>query len=233
MLSLDQIQQHYSENIKPFLGGTALRIIYNNSRFSEDLDFDNFGLSEKDFSRLSREIKKGLTRQGYKIEIKNVFKGAYRCYVRMPKVLFNNKISDLQKEKIMIQIDSASHDFKYRADKKILNKFDIFTQILVTPVDIILAQKIYAIFNRKRPKGRDFFDVVFLLQNTRPNYRYLNQKLKIADAKTLKKRLLRYSEKIKFNALIKDVEPFLFNAGEINRIKFFKQYIEEIELDAL
>lgn len=26
-----------------FLGGTCLRIVHNTSRFSEDLDFDNFG----------------------------------------------------------------------------------------------------------------------------------------------------------------------------------------------
>jgi hypothetical protein len=28
-----------------FLGGTALRIVYDNTRFSDDTDLDNFGLS--------------------------------------------------------------------------------------------------------------------------------------------------------------------------------------------
>ena len=32
-----------------FLGGTCLRIVHGNNRFSEDIDFDNFGLSEKNF----------------------------------------------------------------------------------------------------------------------------------------------------------------------------------------
>lgn len=29
-----------------FLGGTCLRLVHNNNRFSEDLDFDNFQLNE-------------------------------------------------------------------------------------------------------------------------------------------------------------------------------------------
>jgi hypothetical protein len=37
--------------------------------------------------------------------------------------------------------------------------------------DILLAQKFYAIIKRKRSKGRDFFDVVFLLsKGVRPDY---------------------------------------------------------------
>ena len=85
-----------------FLGGTTLRIVYNNNRFSEDLDFDNFGISEEDFAALSSEVKRGLELQGYEVEIKNVFKGAFRSYIRMPKVLFDNNMASMQEEKILI-----------------------------------------------------------------------------------------------------------------------------------
>jgi len=155
-----------------FLGGTALRILYNNSRFSEDLDFDNFGLTSEQFVSLADEIKKGLELQGYAVEMKNVFKNAYRSYIRMPKVLFDNNMSDLQDEKIMIQIDTVPHAFDYTRDLKIINKFDVFTQIYSTPLEILLSQKIYAALNRPRAKGRDFFDIVFLLPQTKPNYCY-------------------------------------------------------------
>jgi Domain of unknown function (DUF1814). len=40
------------------MGGTSLRIIYNNSRFSEDLDFDNFSLTQAEFTLLSEKLKK-------------------------------------------------------------------------------------------------------------------------------------------------------------------------------
>ncbi|GAC1589402.1 MAG: hypothetical protein NVS3B19_09430 [Ginsengibacter sp.] len=32
-----------------FLGGTCLRIVHGNTRFSEDIDFDNFQIEEKAF----------------------------------------------------------------------------------------------------------------------------------------------------------------------------------------
>ena len=257
MLNLKNIEQYYPDNQKPFkrnilreylqykileiifnseysqdlifLGGTALRIIYNNSRFSEDLDFDNFKLTEEQFANLANKVKKGLELQGYEIEIKNVFKGAYRSYIRMPKVLFDNNISDMQEEKIMIQIDTVPHVFDYKKDTKILNKFDVFTQIFVTPIDILLSQKIYASLNRKRAKGRDFFDIVFLIPQTKPNYAYLETKLGVRNAEELKKLILDQTVDIDFNELARDIEPFLINSDDSKKVKLFREYIKSVE----
>jgi len=54
-----------------FLGGTAIRMLHGNKRFSEDLDFDNFGLKEKEFENLATELHKKLKMEGYNVEIKN------------------------------------------------------------------------------------------------------------------------------------------------------------------
>lgn len=212
-----------------FLGGTALRIIYDNSRFSEDLDFDNFGITEKQFISLAKEIKKGLELQGYKVEIKNVFKGAYRSYIRMPEVLFDNQMSDLREEKILIQVDTFPHVFNYKRDLKIINKFDVFTQIYTTPLDILLSQKIYAALNRKRAKGRDFFDIVFLLSKTKPNYEYLEKKLSIKNGQELKKALISKISNFNFDKLAKDVEAFLINNEDSKKVKMFIPYIKSLE----
>ena len=258
MLSLKNIEQYYSDNEKPFkrnilreylqykileiifnskyaqnvvfLGGTALRIIYNNSRFSEDLDFDNFKLTEEQFADLANEVKKGLELQGYEVEIKNVFKGAYRSYIRMPNVLFDNEMSNLREEKIMIQIDTVPHSFDYKKDTKILNKFDVFTQIFTTPIDILLSQKIYAALNRSRTKGRDFFDVVFLFPQTKPNYEYLENKLGIKNGRELKEALLAGAANLDFDGLAKDIEPFLINSKDSNKVKLFREYINSLQL---
>lgn len=212
-----------------FLGGTVLRIVYNNSRFSEDLDFDNFGLTQKQFVSLIDEIKRGLQLQGYKIEIKNVFKGAYRSYIKMPEALFENKMSNLLEEKIMIQIDTAPHAFDYTRDLKILNKFDVFTQIYTTPLPILLSQKIYAALNRKRAMGRDFFDIVFLLPQTKPNYDYLEKKMGIRNGQELKKALLSKTSNFDFGELARDVEPFLINPDDSRRVKMFIPYIKSLD----
>lgn len=257
MLSLKNIEQYYPDNQKPFkrnilreylqykileiifnskyandlifLGGTALRMIYNNSRFSEDLDFDNSKLNEEQFAELINDIKKGLELQGYEVEIKNVFKGAYRSYIKMPKVLFDNDVSDMQEEKIMIQIDTIPHGFDYKKDAKILNKFDVFTQIFTTPIDILLSQKIYAALNRKRAKGRDFFDIVFLIPQTKPNYEYLKMKLDVKNSEELKKMLLKETADLNFDELAKDIEPFLINSEDSKKVKMFREYINSVD----
>ena len=258
MLSLQEIEKYYPENIRvfkrnllreylqykilqiifdskyanklAFLGGTALRIIHDNNRFSEDLDFDNFGLSEKEFNEISLVVKKQLELEGYAVEIQNVFKGAYRCYIRIPKLLFDSGLSGYTKEKILIQLDTAPHNFQYQPEKFILNKFDVFTEINITPLDIILSQKIFAIFNRKALKGRDFFDIVFLLSKTKPNYDYLQLKLKIENGQKLKSKLATLSGKVDFEKLAEDVEPFLFNAKDSKKVILFARFIQSREL---
>ncbi len=257
MLSLKNIEQYYPDNQKPFkrnilreylqykileiifnssyahdvvfLGGTALRIVHSNSRFSEDLDFDNLTLTEAQFADLANEVKKGLTLQGYEVEMKNVYKGAYRSYIKLPKVLFDNDISNLEAEKILIQIDTVPQAFPYQKATHILNKFDVFTQIFTTPLDLLLSQKIYAALNRTRAKGRDFFDIIFLIPKTKPNYAYLEAKLNITDAETLKKRLLEETAHLDFTELANDIKPFLINPEESKRVTLFQDYIQTVE----
>ena len=258
MLTLKQIEETYPENLRPFkknllreylqfkileiifnskfagklsfLGGTALRILYDNNRFSEDLDFDNFGLTEAEFSELADLVKANLEKQGFEVETGNVFKGAYRCKIKLPKILFSNELSAMEGEKMLIQIDTMPHNFNFEPDKKILNKFDVFTSISVVPADIILSQKIYASLNRKRAKGRDFYDIVFLLSFTKPNYAYLKEKMAVENSKDLKEKLLKGIKDLDFKELAKDVEPFLFNPSDSKKVEMFKEFIEQAEL---
>lgn len=213
-----------------FLGGTALRIVHGNTRFSEDVDFDNFDLDREEFDRLALTVKRSLELEGYQVEIRNVYKKAFRCYVRFPKLLFEYGLSPLEEEKILIQFDTYGHGFKYKPVPVILNKFDVFSEIYVTPVDILLSQKIYAAMTRKRFKGRDFWDIVFLLGKTKPNYQYLNLKLGIADPQVLKRRLVSFCRRLDFNALSRQVQPFLFSPSDNKRVLAFAEFIKSAEL---
>jgi predicted nucleotidyltransferase component of viral defense system len=210
-----------------FLGGTAIKICYGSSRFSEDLDFDNFGLSADEFIKLSELIKKELELEGYEVETKNIFKGAFRCYIRIPKLLRANGLSAAEDEKILIQVDTAPHDFAYQPSNFLLQKFDIFRNIKITPADIILSQKIAAIFGRKRMKGRDFFDTVFLMGLSDFNYDYLRAKLGINNKQELKEKLLSAAADFDLAALAKDVLPFLINPDGQEMVLNFRRYIEQ------
>jgi predicted nucleotidyltransferase component of viral defense system len=214
-----------------FLGGTCLRIVYGNTRFSEDLDFDNFNLSENDFDGISVFIAKELAMEGYEVETRVVHKGAFHCYIKFPELLYRQGLSNVMEEKILIQLDTEAQHFPFQPEKIILNKFDVFTQINTTPLDLLLAQKFYAIINRKRNKGRDFFDVVFLLSKIKsPNYDYLNEKINTKNAKQLKELVLQKCSTINMDEMAKDVAPFLFNPADLNKIKFFIDYLKQVEL---
>ena len=258
MLTLEQISQQYPESLRPyqrallreylqykileiifswehaaklsFLGGTALRILYGNTRFSEDLDFDNFGVNPEEFSSLAHGVQQGLEREGYRVEMNLAGKEAYRCNVRFLDILYDNSLSEHQNEKILLQIDSAAHAIVYQPERKILNKFDVFTEIYATPLDLLLSQKMYAAMNRKRAKGRDFYDIVFLLTLTKPNYAYLREKIGVNDAIELRTRLVDYCSRLDFNDLAVDVRPFLFTPADARRVQAFPTFIAQAPL---
>ena len=213
-----------------FLGGTCLRLVHQNTRFSEDLDFDNFDLSEEDFENISSDIVSSLSREGYEVEIRNVLKGAYHCYIRFPKLLYQEGLSGHREEKILITLDTEPQHFDFEPDRYILNKFDVFTEILTTPKDILLAQKFYAIINRPRPKGRDFFDVTFLLGQTKPNYDYLKLKLNITSSQALRSAILERCSEIDMEEMARNVAPFLFEAKDEKRVRLFISYLKQVDL---
>lgn len=211
-----------------FLGGTCLRLVHGNSRFSEDLDFDNFDLSEADFGQVAEIIQNGLAIQGYEVEMKQVIKGAYHCYIRFPGLLFEQGLSGYKEEKILIQLDTEPQYFDFQPTSFVLNKFDVTTEIQVTPPDLLLAQKFTALCLRKRPKGRDFYDIVFLLSRSlQPNYAYLHQKLGVSNAEELKAKIKVLCAEVDLTEMAKDVQPFLFYPNEEKKVKLFEKIIEQ------
>ncbi len=224
---LDIIFKNKVANKLSFLGGTAIKICYGSGRFSEDLDFDNFSLSQDEFIDLSSDIKTKLELEGYQVEIKNVFKGAFRSYIKILNVLQKNNLSVARDEKILVQLDTFPHNFDYQVNDFLMQKFDVFRNIKVTPVDIILSMKIATIFGRKRMKGRDFYDIVYLLGQGDFNYQYLDYKLSISNEGDLKKALLDFISDLDFKSLALDVEPFLIKPDDKDLVLFFKDYIQQ------
>lgn len=98
------------------------------------LDFDNLGLDENDFVKLSDFIKYELELDGYEIEMKQVFKGAYHCSIKFPELLYTEKLTPIKSEKILIQLDKEPQNYKYESEKYLLKKFALFRFIPVVPV---------------------------------------------------------------------------------------------------
>jgi predicted nucleotidyltransferase component of viral defense system len=212
------------------MGGTAIRITHGSPRFSEDLDFDNRGLDFEGFCDLITKIGNMLTLEGYPPQVRNVSKGAYRSYLKIPALLFDAGLSAHKTEKLTIQLDMEPQGFEYTSENIIINKFDVFARIRLVPVDILLAQKITCIFTRKRAMGRDFFDTVFLLAKTKPNYAYLKQALGITDSEMLRQQLQSRCQAMDFQTLTRDVTPFLYQPDDADKVALFPEYIKSASL---
>lgn len=213
-----------------FLGGTALRIIYGNHRFSEDIDLDNFGLSWQEFEEVIQTVRRFLVLEGFEVETREVAKGAYRCYLKFPDLFYEQGLSPHQEEKIHIQIDTTAQGFEYEPRITILNKFDVFTELRVAPLGVLLSQKIYTAVNRKRPKGRDFFDITFLFSKAEPDYGFLNQKMGINSPESLKEEIRKKIAGLDFEKLAEDVAPFVISQEQVNRVRKFPLFWEQVDL---
>jgi predicted nucleotidyltransferase component of viral defense system len=214
-----------------FMGGTAIQLVYGNTRFSEDLDFDNLSLKTRDFEEMTQEILKRLKLSGFKTQANTNLGEVCRSYIRFSDVLYDLGLTGHKEEKILIQVDTQPQKFKYSPDKVILSKFDVFLRINVVPIDIVLSQKFYAAIDRRRPMGRDFFDIVYLLGRTKPNYPYLAAKIGIKDAKQLKAKLLEHCKGFNFKRLSLDVESMLYAPGDVKKVILFREYFEQVSLE--
>ncbi|MDD4123007.1 MAG: nucleotidyl transferase AbiEii/AbiGii toxin family protein [Candidatus Pacebacteria bacterium] len=212
-----------------FIGGTALRIVYNNQRFSEDLDFDNFGLTIEEFKELMTVIVNKLELNGYKIEYSVSEKGAFRGNIKFLNLLSQLDLAVCDTEKLLIQIDTAPHNFAYEPDLKLIKKFDVLTKINVTPIDVLLSQKIRALFERNRTLGRDVYDIIFLISKTKPNYHYLKEKLNINNNTELKIKLEEFFKNINIKELKQDISNFIFSDLDLNKLDVFKDNLSKFD----
>lgn len=211
-----------------FLGGTCLRLVHGNQRFSEALDFDNKGLGQEQFRELAGLVGSGLEREGYRVEVQARSKTAFRCKMRFPGLLFQHGLSGHAEQSVLIQFDTEPQHYGYAPEIRRLDKFDVSFSLPCCPAPLLLAQKCHAILGRPRNKGRDFFDVVFLLgRNVEPDTGYLKQRIGVESREALARKLIAHCAKLDMEQQAEDVRPFLFNAGLMERVVHFPEIIRQ------
>jgi predicted nucleotidyltransferase component of viral defense system len=212
-----------------FMGGTAIHIIHGAPRFSEDLDFDDRGLSDDDFRRLETQVRAEIKLQGFSVETAVVARNARRIIVRLPGLFQLFGLSSDPREKLHLHIDTEPQRFGYEAEAVLIDKFDVFGRILVAPAALLLAQKVTCLFTRPRPMGRDVYDALFLWGKTEPSLAYLDDRLGIRSAGALRARLTERCRGLDFDRLADDVAPFLFRAEDAKKVKLFPDFVKAHE----
>lgn len=147
-------QEPGSEKIL-FKGGTALRIVFQSPRFSEDLDFSAFNVSYNEINKLIINTLKNIEKSGLVIEIEESKKtsGGYLAIIIFKIENYNSRIQ--------IEISLRRNNQKTGERALIHNKFIPAYTLVFLPTDYLVQEKIKALLDRQKP--RDFFDYFFLL----------------------------------------------------------------------
>ncbi len=194
-----------------FKGGTAIRLLYNSPRFSEDLDFSTL-YNQKQIKQIIQELEETIQKELPEIKISFLYSG---------------------KTGIRYRVKYQPSDFKYpiiiRLDFTIVKKIEqvtvspLITEFPITVFPLvphlseteILAEKIRALATRN--KGRDLFDVWYLLE-----------KGVFLDEKLVKIKFLENHAKFNKKDLIKKIESYPQDRLDLDLAQFLPKSQRQI-----
>jgi len=210
-----------------FVGGTSLRLLRGLNRFSEDLDFDNLGLSDEKVVELISEVTASFHRENVTIELLH-HKKEFRTYfeIRFPSLLQDLHISKDPKEKVMIKIDYANFWQGQKTETILFSRFGFIEQVVTNTMNNLMVQKIAAYVQRKETQPRDLYDIVWLFgQNARFDYEFAKQN----DLADIIQRAQTKFEKEGVTQYMKNkLRPFLFQEETVGKIGLLGNVLAEL-----
>lgn len=211
-----------------FKGGTAIHLMHHAPRFSEDLDFTVL-MDKSDFEQFIHKVFSTIS-LSYEISFKE------RKTITGKRYLLTAS-SDVIKNDTFINLD-----FSFRESVTYIEKSPLVTEYPISvssPIYYmgkaeIIAEKIRAILTRK--KGRDIYDLWFLLVNQGSiNHDLLNDKFKFyQDKNPSLKDLLPRIESFPSKLYCDDLKPFVSYRTRLTLERNFadiKEYLSKVIVD--
>lgn len=167
--------------VAEFHGGTALRILYNVQRYSEDLDFALLKPNQDfDLMRYLEHMEEDFKAYGYDIQIadrKGANKTVQKQFLKVDSLgkelsLIYPKNKSERRIKIKFELDTnppegANTELKYIT-------FPLAFSLIAKDLPSLFAGKCHALLCRPYEKGRDWFDFIWFISNqTEINYELL------------------------------------------------------------
>ncbi len=209
-----------------FIGGTNLRLVKGIDRFSEDLDFDCKDLSKEEFVEMTDGVVRFLERSGFRIETRdkeNPRLTAFRRTMYFPELLFDLGLSGHREERFLIKLESQDQGVIYEPVIANIKGCGFFFPFPVPSDGVLCSMKIAAML--ARAKGRDFYDLMFLLAQTKPDYDFLSTRCGISNQKEFKDRTEELLKTVDLKRKQKDFEHLLFNKANSEKILHFGAFI--------
>ncbi|MBU1018889.1 MAG: nucleotidyl transferase AbiEii/AbiGii toxin family protein [Patescibacteria group bacterium] len=221
-----------SEHLR-FGGGTCLRICHNLPRYSEDMDF-SLGQKGVDTTKIIEQLQNGF--QKYNVDFhlsvpKSVEKKRIAKYwLRFPDLLYQLDYSTHKSEKLAIKFEIDKHPPKKgKGEFFYVSKFNTYFPIFKNDLPTLFAGKIGAVCQRGYHAMRDFYDLLWYLNNNiEPNYAELKEiGLKATDRESLVELLEEKTKNIDGQKLFEDLEGFLENSAEKNILYNYPAVFEQ------
>lgn len=211
-----------------FIGGTNLRLIKGIDRFSEDLDFDVHDMSEVEFMEMTDSVVTFLQRSGLNAEPRdraNARLSAFRRNIYFPQLLFDLQLSGHKEERFLLKIEAQNQGVPYEPRSVNVQGCGFYFPLPVPPDEILLSMKLSALLSRA--KGRDFYDTMFLMSQTTPDYAFLKARAGIGTPQELKQAIREMLLTTDLKRKKQDFEHLLFNKNAAERILRFSDFISD------
>lgn len=218
----------YIEKIA-FIGGTNLRLIRGIDRFSEDLDFDCKRLSEDEFFEMTSSVVVFLQRLGWDVEVRdreNKNLKAFRRNIHFPQLLFDLGLSGHKEERFLIKIKGQDQGIIYNPIMVNIKGCGLFFPFPVPSDGVLCSMKIATALSRA--KGRDFYDLMFLLSQTKPDYDFLSKRCGVSSLQEFKEGIKELFKTVDLKKKQKDFEHLLFNKENSEKILRFEEFIDSL-----
>jgi len=208
-----------------FVGGAALRLIFDLPRFSEDLDFSLEQAGGYQPRRWMAKLKRDLRLAGFDATVRlNELKTVHSAWVQVTGLLEEAGLAGRKEQKLSVKLEIDT-----RPPAGALSSTEVITRQLMFVVrrhDLpsLMAGKIHALLTRAYPKGRDWYDLVWYLSKrppVTPNIILLQNAFDqtegggAVDGSGWTQLLLDRLESLDMSALAADVRPFLERPDDV------------------
>ncbi|HCM28189.1 MAG: hypothetical protein A2Z99_12760 [Treponema sp. GWB1_62_6] len=215
-----------------FLGGTALRFLYQLPRFSEDLDFSRtFACgptpeAQTEFLKYTENIRRFLEAETYDIEIRtrpeNVVQSAF---IAFPGLLHELGLSSHLTQKLSIKLKIDTNPPDHAVLGRTLVRRHVFLNLQHYDKASLLAGKLHALLSRPHTKGRDVYDLMWYLSDPgwpQPNLPLLHAALVQSNhaipadlEKTWRDLIAERLNAMDWPQVLADVRPFIENSQDL------------------
>lgn len=214
-----------------FHGGTALRVLHDLPRFSEDLDFHRRDIDTNlDLGMLRNTFAERLIQQGYDLSLSiRTDRTVQHAFVKFAGLLHEIGMTPHEDEKLQIKIEvDTNPPSGFTCNTSQVNEYVPYV-VHHHNRPTFLAGKLHALFQREYTKGRDLYDLNFYLtrwDEVCPNLVYLNNALRQTGYsgpdltnENWPEQTADQIRKLDWTQVRQDVAPFLLRPNDIDTLR--------------